>query len=99
MNMNMNLKMDLDLKKILPVLRQAEPYIFGGVLIAVFAYTAWIVNGALNVKPVAAPTSSSTIQAKPKIVFDKKTIEAVKNLSVVTGDVPTGDLGKDDPFK
>jgi len=96
--MNMNLKFDLDLKKLLPILRRFEPYVFGVALIAVFAYTAIVVNAALNVKPVADPTLAPA-SPTAKITFNKQTIEAVKKLNVVQGTVPTGDLGKDDPFK
>ncbi|MDB5179177.1 MAG: hypothetical protein JWN01_1120 [Patescibacteria group bacterium] len=94
----MNLKLDLNLKKILPMLRQLEPYVFGAALIAIFGYTALVVNGALNVKP-AANSALTPAKLAEKITFDKKTIETVKNLQVVQGNVPTGDLGKDDPFK
>lgn len=96
--MNMNLKLDLDFKKWLPLLRKAQPYVFGVLLVGVFAYTASAVNTALNVKAAetAPATSAST---STKIVFDKATIEAVKKLDVVQGTVPTGDLGKSDPFK
>jgi hypothetical protein len=92
-----NMKLDLDYKKLLPILRQLQPYIFGMILIGVFGYTALIVNTALNVKadvtePVAADPAA-------KISFDKPTIEAVKKLDVVQGNVPIGDLGKSDPFK
>jgi len=96
--MNMNLKLDLDFKKLLPMLQQWEPYIFGVALIAVFGYTAWVVNGAMNVKPQADPTAA-TSGAPAKITFDKPTIESIKKLEVVQGTVPTGDLGKDDPFR
>jgi len=93
----MNLKLDLDFKKILPTLLKLEPYIFGLVLVGVFGYTAFVVNGFLNVKPVANP--AATASASAKISFDKATIEAVKKLEVVTGAVPSGDLGTSDPFK
>jgi fumarate hydratase class II len=103
----MNLKLDLDYKKYLPMLQKAEPYVFGIAMIAVFAYTAYVVNQALNVQPaaVAAPASGAAggaaagTGATAKITFDKKTIEAVKKLDVVEGNVPVGELGKDDPFK
>lgn len=94
--MNMNLKLDLDYKKWLPILRQAQPFVFGALLVAVFGYTAYTVNAALNVKPQAAGVVATP---KAKITFDKKTIEVVKKLDVVQGTVPTGDLGKSDPFK
>ena len=92
----MNMSLGFDPKKVLPVLRQAQPYAIGLTLIAVFAYTALQVNEALNVKaaPAAAvPTAGSAI------TFDKPTIAALKNLSVVESNVPTGDLGTDNPFQ
>ena len=95
----MNLKLNLDLKNILPILLRAEPYVFGLVLVGVFGYTAWSINAALNVKPAAAAPTAKGAAAPAKITFDKSAIEAVKSLDVVGGDVPTGDLGKDDPFK
>jgi hypothetical protein len=95
--MNMNFKLDLDIKKWLPLIKKLQPYIFGLLLIAVFAYTAFTINSALNVKP--DPTAVAPPSTAAKIVFDKATINSVKNLNVVQGDVPTGTLGKPDPFK
>jgi len=94
--MKMDLKLDLDYKKWLPILRQAQPYVFGLLLIGVFAYTALIVNAALNVK--ANPIPPVTADAAASIKFDQATIDAIKKLDVVQGNVPTGDLGKSDPF-
>lgn len=94
----MNLKLDLDFKKWLPILRQIQPYVFGVALVGVFAYTAVTVNSALDVKP-AGDGTTATSPAATKVSFDKKTIEAVKKLDVVKGTVPTGDLGTNDPFK
>jgi hypothetical protein len=90
----MNLKLDFDIKKILPQLIKAQPYLVGMVLIAVFGYTAWVVNEALNVKP----GEPATVKTAPKITFDRKTIDTVKNLNVVSGQINPGDIGKDDPF-
>lgn len=96
MNMNMNLNLSLkpaDLVKLLPVLKRAQAYLVGLVLIGVFAYTAWVVNAALNVQPSAAPTTGVGI------TFDKATINSIKGLSVVQGNVPTGTLGgQSSPF-
>ncbi len=92
-----DMKLDLDYKKWLPILRQLQPYVFGVILVAVFAYTALIVNTALNPKPDA--TAPVAVDPAAKIRFDKPTIDAVKKLDVVQGTVPTGDLGKSDPFK
>jgi len=92
MNLNLSLK-PADLAKLLPVLKRAQGYLVGVVLIAVFAYTAWVVNAALNVQPSAAPV------AAPGITFDTTTINSLKSLSVVQGNVPTGTLGsQNSPF-
>ncbi|HVQ44039.1 MAG TPA: hypothetical protein VMT30_03675 [Candidatus Saccharimonadia bacterium] len=93
----MNLKLDLDFKKWLPIVRRLQPYIFGLALVGVFAYTAYVLNAALNVGP--DPTPVATANPATKVVFDKATIDAVKSLDVVEGGVPVGDLGKSDPFK
>jgi hypothetical protein len=93
----MNLKLNFDFKKILPVLQKLQPYIFGVVLIGVFAYTSLVVNAAFHTE--ADPTISAAADPAAKISFDKATIESVKKLDVVQGNVPTGDLGKSDPFK
>lgn len=90
----MNLKLDFDYKKFLPILKQAQPYIIGVVLIGLFGYTAYVVNLALNVKPA----ETATITAPPKIGFDKKAVEAIKSLNVTSGQVPAADLGTADPF-
>ena len=95
--MKMNFKLDMDYRKWLPVLQQLQPYIFGLALVAVFAYTSVIVNAALDVKASATPTA--VVDPAAKIKFDRPTIEAVKKLEVVQGTVPTGDLGKSDPFR
>jgi hypothetical protein len=93
----MKMKLDLDIKKWLPVLRKAQPYVFGIVLIGVFGYTAYIVNASLNVQ---ASTTVVTVPAPASAVtFDKSAITTVKNLQVVQGTVVTGELGKSDPFK
>ena len=91
------MKFALDFKKLLPKLQKLQPYVFGVLLIGVFAYTAWVVNAALNVQPDA--TIASAPDPTAKIKFTKTTIDAVKKLDVVQGSVPTGDLGKSDPFK
>ena len=97
MNMNLNLSLDPEsLKKILPALWKIQPYLVGILLIAIFGYTAYEVNIALNVKPVtiaAAPTITSA-----KINFNQTTINSLKSLQPVGGDVPTGTLGSSNPF-
>ena len=96
----MNLKLNLslkpeDLKKALPVLQKLEPYVFGALLIAVFAYTAYEVNSALNVQPAAIAVAKS---AASSITFNKTTINSIKALQPVGGNVPTGTLGTNNPF-
>lgn len=90
----MKLDLNFNYKQLLTYLRLAEPYLVGFALIAIFAYTAYFVNAALNVKPAATATTATTV----KISFDKATVQAVKNINVVSGQVPTADLGKTDPF-
>ncbi len=94
--MNMNLKLDLDLKTILPILHKLQPYVFGLALVGIFGYTAFLINASLNVKPNEVAPAAPTV---PKITFDKKTIEAIKKLEVVEGTVPSGGIGKSDPFR
>jgi hypothetical protein len=97
--MNMNLKLELNaatLKALLPMLRRAQPLIYGALLIAVFGYTAMAVNQALNVQAAAGQAGVSPL---PKITFDQKTIAAVKALNAVGGEVPVGNLGANNPFK
>ncbi len=97
MNTNMNLNLSLkpeDLAKLLPALKRVQAYLVGAALIAVFAYTAYEVNAALNTQPATAPQALG-----PSISFDKATITSLKNLSVVQGNVPTGTLGsQSSPF-
>jgi hypothetical protein len=95
--MNMNLKLDLDYKKLLPMLRQAQPYVFGVLLVGVFAYTALTVNAALNIK--ADGSVAPAITPAAKVTFDKPTIDAVKKLDVVQGTVDPGSLGTSNPFQ
>ena len=90
--MKMNFDLKFNPKTILPALQLAKPYLIGAFLIGVFSFTAYIVNDALNVSPAPAAT------AAPRMTFDKATITAIKNLDVVSGQVPSGDIGKDNPF-
>lgn len=97
MNMNLNLNLNIEtLKALLPVLRKAQPYLYGVALIGIFGYTAYALNAALNVQAAATQTE---IQALPAIKFDQKTIANLKTLTAVNGQVPLDNLGKDDPFK
>jgi len=96
--MNMNFKLDLNaatLKALIPKLVKAQPLIYGLLLVVVFGFTAYEVNLALNVQPAAQQTA---IKALPKISFDTKTIDSLKQLDQVTGEVPLGTLGGHDPF-
>jgi hypothetical protein len=95
MNLKLNLNME-SLTALLPKLQKAQPLIFGALLVAVFGYTSFVINQALNVQPAAAQTA---IDPLPKVSFDKKTIAALKKLNAVGGEVPLGDLGTSDPFK
>jgi hypothetical protein len=97
MNMNLNLSLDMDsIKKLLPLLWKIQPYFVGILLIGIFGFTAYEVNNALNVKPVAIGVSSTSSSAK--IVFNQATINSIKTLQPVGGDVPTGTLVTSDPF-
>jgi hypothetical protein len=97
--MNANLKLSLnpqDLKKILPVLRKLQAPVIGLILIGVFSYTAYVVNGALNVQPDKGKASG--VKDVPKITFDKGTIQTLEKLEAVSGDVPDSTLGQSSPF-
>lgn len=96
--MNNNLKLDINLdtlKKLTPLLAKAQVYIYGVAVIAVFAYTAYVINQALNVQPAQ---SQSVIQPVPKITFNKSTMDQLKSLSGVQGSVSLGSLGESNPF-
>lgn len=90
--MNMKFKLKLDPKTIIPILLKVKPYLIGAFLIGVFGYTAYVVNHALNVQPAAA------VKAAPSVTFDKPTITLLRSLDVVSGQVPVGNVGKDNPF-
>ena len=92
----MNMKMNLNVSPtaLLALLRRFGPTLAGLAVVAVFGYTGWVINQAFNVKPVETTTTNATAH----IVFDKKTIDTVKSLRVVPGEVTPGNLGKSDPF-
>lgn len=92
--MNMNLKLNLDLKSALQLLNRARLYLIGAALIGIFVHTSMVVNQALNIEPTPAPAKKRSA----KVIFDQTTINFVKNLNVVPGQVAPSDLGKDDPF-
>ena len=88
------MKMDLKFNPatILPILKVAQPYIIGVALIGVFGFTAYSVNSALNVTPIA-------VAAKPVgISFDKKTLDSLKSLVGAPGTIAPTQVGKSDPF-
>lgn len=89
----MNLKLNLNLKQLLPILSRVLPLVIGVALIGVFGCTAWIINGALNLTPGLA-----TSTPQPKITFDKKTIQYVQSLKSVPGQTGVTSVGKTNPF-
>jgi hypothetical protein len=79
---------------VLVILQKAQPIIYGLLLVGVFGYTAYAINTALNVQPAASQTA---ITALPKITFDKKTMESLRNRDNVDDNVKL-DLGGASPF-
>lgn len=77
---------------LLAKLKIAQPYLVGTCLIALFGYTAYVINDALNVQPAATSAASKSI------TFDRKTIEALRKLDVVSSQVAPTEIGKDNPF-
>jgi Kef-type K+ transport system membrane component KefB len=95
---NKNLKIELDLntlKQVLQVLAKAQVLIYGVAVVAIFGFTAYSVNQALNAQPASA---QSVIQPLPKISFNNKTMSQLKSLNNVGGSVPLGSLGTNNPF-
>lgn len=93
--MNMKLNLKFDPQALLKVLGPLAPYIVGLAVVGVFGYTGWVINQAFHVEPnAAAPAASPAV----KVTFDKQTVEMVKNLHVVPGQVQPTDVGKNDPF-
>lgn len=96
--MNNSLKLDLNIntiKQLLPALAKAQVYIYGVAVIAIFGYTAYTVNQALNVQPA---TAQSVITPLPSIKFNNSTMSQLKTLNNVGGQVPLGSLGTSNPF-
>jgi hypothetical protein len=93
MNTNMNLSFNLNFPAILAWARRFAPTLVGLALVGIFGYTGWVVNQAFNVKPDETITTTTS-----RVVFDKKTVDAVKSLRVIPGEVTPGRLGKADPF-
>jgi hypothetical protein len=90
--MKMKLKLDLKPATILPLLKRGQGYLIGGALIGVFAYTAYVVNAAVNVQaaPAAVPAAGVT--------FDQATLNSLKSLTTVPVTIAPPALGKSDPF-
>lgn len=93
MKMNLKLNWKLNPRQILAKLSQGLPLIFGVALIGVFGYTAWLINGALNLKP-----SETTTSAPTAIKFDQPTIQYVQGLKAVPGQTGVTAVGKPNPF-
>ncbi len=90
--MNINLKLDINLQTILPLLQKYTAPIVGFALIGLFGYTGWAINQAMNVQP--APITAAQNQIK----FNKAAITELKSLQVVPGVVPAVPLGTSNPF-
>ena len=91
MNNNLNLNFKFSSQAILALLKRSEATLVGLILIGIFGYTAVVIGRATNVQ--ADPVAPSVV-----MVFDQPTIDSLKNLTVVNGDTPIGNLGKIDPF-
>lgn len=93
--MHMNLKLKFDPQALLKVLKPLAPYLVGLTVVGIFGYTGWVINQAFHTEPAAATPAASPVV---KVTFDKQTVETVKNLHVVPGQVQPTDVGKNDPF-
>ena len=89
----MNLTLPHNFGNYFKILSRSKTALIGIVLIGVFGYTAYLVNGATNVK-----SDSTTTAAGPKITFDKATLKSLANRTNVPDQTPLGTLGKPDPF-
>ncbi len=92
--MNMNFKLNLDLATATKLLKRFGPSLAGLAVVGIFGYTGWVINEAFNVKPA----ETIATEAAPKVGFDKTTINSLKNVRVVPGQVVPTNLGKSDPF-
>ncbi|MDF2461166.1 MAG: hypothetical protein K0S68_569 [Candidatus Saccharibacteria bacterium] len=95
--MNTNMKLELNmatLKSLLAQLQKYQALLYGLALVAVFGYTAYIINTALNVEPATAQT---TIKPLPAIKYDRTVMESLSTRGVVDDNVQI-DLGTTDPF-
>lgn len=91
--MNLKLQLPSNLQAYLDFLTKARTAIVGVLLIALFGYTAYVVNAASNVKTDLTSTDAST-----KITFDKTALQALQSRNQVSGTTDLGTLGKSDPF-
>ncbi len=89
----MNLKLPHNFRNYFKVLSSLKTALIGIALIGVFGYTAYLVNGATNVK-----SDSPGAVAGPKITFDKATLKSLANRNNVPDQTPLGTLGKPDPM-
>ena len=89
----MNLKLPTNLKHYLKHFSRLRTPIVGVILIGIFGYTSFIVNGATNVK-----SDGKTTSTEAKVSFDKATLKSVSSRTTVSGYTTLGTLGKSDPF-
>lgn len=93
------MSLKLDPQSLMKLAKPMAPYLLAIAVVGVFGYTGWAINQAFQFddqKVAAAAAPSGKPEAK--VTFDKKTVETVKNLRVVPGEVAPTDLGKTDPF-
>lgn len=91
--MNLKLALPTSFTPYLRSLSKARTALVGLIIIAIFGFTAYVVNSASNVK------SDVTSDAKTKkIVFDKATLKALSSRDQVSDQTALGALGKPDPF-
>ncbi len=86
-------KLPTNIAPLLKKLSQLRTAIVGVLLVGIFGYTAFIVNGVINAKIDKTTTASTT-----KITFDKSALKALTSRSDVPDQTALGTLGKPDPF-
>jgi hypothetical protein len=90
-------KIELNMATLKAVLAQLQKYqalLYGLALVAVFGYTAYVINTALNVAPA---TTQTAIKPLPKIKYDQTVMDSLSTRGVVDDKVQI-DLGTTDPF-
>lgn len=90
--MNAKLSLKFDKEQIIPFLKRAEAPLVGLALIALFGYTAFVLQGVNKLQPEAPAETAKTIR------FDAKTLESLQGRNNVPGQVDPGIIGKSDPF-